>query len=264
MKQIRINFIGKDSVPYDNIIEVPDEIYDAYLKQKEKYPNKEELFPNANAGTVKEFLNKVQKGITPKNLRTVVCNETLINELKKKNITKNNTEAEKIRAIFEANLVVAKTLNHQKNVAKNQKEGEEKIKEKIAKNKERIKTLKETQKLKLIKLNEKAAKYKIAFKGQKLLKEKLAEIEETKNKLVSQMDKAITNLEKSKFNLDKKIQTKDIALGTSLGSYCDAKVLYSYLKFIDLPIDKIYSAALQKSFKWAENVSDSYWQSYPS
>jgi hypothetical protein len=264
MKQIRLNFLGKDSVVYDNIISIPDEIYDMLKKQQESNDGEDRLFPNASAGSVQDFLNKVQPGITPKNLRTVVCNEVLINELKKKNITKKNTEAEKIRAIFEANLEIAKTLNHQKNVSKNQKEGEAKIKERVEKAKERIKLLKQNQKTKLQKLDEKAEKYKAAFKGQKLLKDKLAEISEAKVKLTKQLERAKLGVEKAEFNLDKKVQTKDIALGTSLASYADAKVLYSYLKYIDLPIGKIYTPALQKSFQWAEGVDEKYWQSYPS
>jgi hypothetical protein len=264
MKQIKLKFLGKDSVPYENIIDVPDEIYDILKKQKESNDTSDQLFPHATAGSVKNYLNKIHPGITPKFCRTVVCNEVLIRELKKKNITKNNTEVEKIRAIFEANLEIAKTLNHQKNISKNQKDGENKIKEKIANAKERIKNLKETQKIKLAKLNEKAEKYKTAFKGQKLLKEKLAEIDEAKAKLVKQLEKSKLSIERAEFNLGKKVQTKDIALGTSLASYADAKVLYSYLKYIDLPIGKIYTPALQKSFQWAEDVDEKYWISYPS
>jgi hypothetical protein len=263
MKQIRLKFLGKDSVPYDNVISIPDEIYDILKKQSEN-SDSDRLFPHATAGDVQQFLNKVQPGITPKNLRTVVCNEVLIRELKKKNITKNNTEAEKIRAIFEANLEIAKTLNHQKNVSKNQKEGESKIQERVKKAKERAKALKIKRREKLIALGLKEKKYKEAFKGQKLLKEKLAEIETAKAKLITQAERSAASIEKAEFALDKKVQTKDIALGTSLASYADAKVLYSYLKYIDLPIGKIYTPALQKSFQWAEGVDEKYWINYPA
>jgi hypothetical protein len=264
MKQIRLHFLGKDSVPYDNVIDVPDEIYKALQDAKNANSGDRLFSDKVTAGSVQQFLNQIQPGITPKNLRTVVCNEVLINELKKKNITKENTEAEKLRAIFEANLEIAKTLNHQKNVSKNQKEGESKIKERVSKSKERVKQLKATHKEKVAKLDERAAKYRVALKGQKLLKEKLAEIEAAKAKLVTQLEKAKAAVERTEFALEKKVQTKDIALGTSLASYADAKLLYSYLKFIDLPIGKIYTPALQKSFQWAEGVDENYWRTYPS
>ena len=263
MKKIRLNFLGKDSVTYDNTIEVPDEIYAALEAVKNRNPGKK-MFENADVGTVTKFLNQVQKGITPKNLRTVVCNEVLINELKKKNISKENTESEKLRAIFEANLEIAKTMNHQKNVSKNQKEGEQKADERIKKCKERIKVLKTKHKEKIERLNTQAAKFKIAFKGQKLLKEKLDWVEEQKSKLTVQMEKALLNAEKAEFNSDKKKLTKDIALGTSLSAYADPKLLYSYLKYIDLPIEKIYTPGMRKAFSWAESVDENYWRNYPS
>ena len=263
MKKIRLNFIGKDSVPYDNTIEIPEEIY-SVIEAIQNRGKTDEMFPNADAGSVKDFLSQVQKGITPKSLRTVVCNEVLINELKKKNITKENTEAEKLRAIFEANLEIAKTMNHQKNVSKNQKEGEQKATERVKKCKERIKTLKAKHKEQIAKLDAQIAKFRIALKGQKLLKVKLAEIEEKKTKLTAQMERAVRAAEKAEFASDKKKLTKDIALGTSLAAYADPQLLYSYLKYIDLPIEKIYTPGARRSFSWAESVDENYWRTYPS
>jgi DNA topoisomerase-1 len=262
--EVTLDFLGKDSVRYLNTVKVGTTMRAELFALKGNRGKDEKLFDKADSGTVKAFLGIAHKGLTPKQIRTVVCNETLINNLKAKNITKDNTEAEKLRAIFEANLEIARTLNHQKNVSKNQKEGEEKIADRVKNAKERIKTLKIKHAEKLAKLDEQAAKAKIAFKGTKLLKEKLAKIEETKANLITQMGKAKVAAEKAAFNLDKKKLTKDIALGTSLSAYADPQLLYSYLKTIELPISRIYTPQQMKNCEFAEGVDPNYWRTYPS
>ena len=260
---VTFDFLGKDSVRDNRTIEIDPAIWKQLNKQHGTCKLGERIFSKDDLD-VNGYLKKIHPGATVKNLRTVVCNEVLVNELKKKKTTKNNSESEKIRAIFEANLEIAKTMNHQKNVGKNQKEGEQKIAERVAKAKARVKDLKKKHSEKISKLDEKAAKYKVSFKGMKILKEKLAEIENAKVKLTVQMERAKTAIEKTEFALDKKKLTKDIALGTSLAAYADPQLLYSYLKFIDLPIEKIYTPALRKAFVWAESVDENYWRTYPS
>jgi DNA topoisomerase-1 len=261
--KIRLNFLGKDSVTYDNVIEVPEEIWNQF-NQLIKSTGSGLLFPNGTSGDVKNFLDKIQKGITPKNLRTVVCNETLVKNLKQHSVTKASKESEKIKAIFEANLEIAKTLNHQKNVSKGYKEAETKSKERVQKTKDRLKVVKAQYKDRMAKLEAKADKFRVALKGQKLLKEKLAEIEEAKAKLVSQTEKAKANIERAEFALDKKQLTKDVALGTSLANYADPKVIYSYLKFIDLDPSKIFTASVRKVFDpLAQDIDEDYWRNYP-
>jgi DNA topoisomerase-1 len=260
---IELSFLGKDSVPFKSAIEIPEEIYVQFEKLIAKKQPVDKLF-KAGSGDVKAFLNKAQKGITPKQLRTVVCNETLIKNLKAKTVTKDSKESDKIRAIFEANLEIARTLNHQKNISKNYNEAEDKVKERVQKSKDRLATVKAQHVDRLAKLDEKAAKYRVAFKGQKLLKEKLAEIDEAKAKLVSQMERVKGSIEKAEFALLKKQETKEISLGTSLSSYADGKVLMSYLKYIDLEPSKIFTATQLKTFAYAEGVDEKYWRNYPA
>jgi hypothetical protein len=263
--KIHLSFCGKDSVMYDNTIEVPKNVYDQFQKILAGKSADQKLF-KVGSGEVNAFLNGLQKGTTAKNLRTVVSNETLINNLKTKTVTKQSTEAEKIRAIFEANLEIAKTLNHQKNVSKTYKESETKVKERVAATKTRLKELKAKQKEKLDKLDEKAAGYRVAFKGQKLLNEKLAEVSAAKTKLIAQIDRAKTAIERAELNLDKKKLTKDINLGTSLSAYADFRVILSYLKYIDLPISKIFTAGQLKNISnfTDKNIDENWWKSYPN
>jgi len=259
--QITFDFLGKDSVRDYRTINIDPIVFNELKKRWNQNKPNNKIFKTCD---VNGYLKKIHPGATVKNLRTVVCNEILVNNLKQKKVSKDSTEAEKLRAIFEANLEIAKTLNHQKNVGKNQKEGEEKIAERVKKAKARVKTLKVKHEEKIAKLNDKLNKYRIAYKGMKILKEKENEIAEAKIKLTTQMERAKTAIEKTEFALDKKKLTKDISLGTSLAAYADPKLLYSYLKSIELPIEKIYTQSLRKAFVWAENIDSEYWRTYPS
>jgi len=262
--EIQFDFLGKDSVPDQRIISVQPTVHAFLSKRLKALKAGERIFrPNVN---VNSYLKRIQPGATVKNLRTVVCNEVLVNSLKTKKVTKANTDAEKLRAIFEANLEIAKTLNHQKNVGKNQKEGEQKIAERVKRAKERVKTIKAAHAGKVTKLDEKANKFKTLYAGTpKLLKEKLDEIKTAKAKLVTQMEKAKANIEKVELALDKKKLTKDISLGTSLANYVDFKIIKSYCDEIDLPIERIFSKAQMTVVeKQVENCPPNYWRTYPS
>jgi len=259
---VTFDFLGKDSVPETRTIIIDENVWYNLESLLACRDTNERIFNNDI--DVNGYLKKIHPGATVKNLRTVKCNEVLVKNLKTKKVTKTNTEAEKLRAIFEANLEIAKTMNHQKNIGKNQKEGEVKIAEKVQKAKARVKELKKKHKEKIIKLDTQVAKIKIAFKGMKILKEKLAKIEETKIKMIAQMERAVMSIEKTEFALDKKKLTADIALGTSLANYADPNVIYSYCKYVDLPIERIYSASQRKNLTFAESVDANYWINYPS
>lgn len=258
--KVSFNFLGKDSVPYINTIEIDSEIWN--VLSKKTFKENKKIF---RVNNVNHYLKQIHAGATAKNLRTVVCNKTLVDELKKKTVTEKSTEAEKIRAIFEANLEIAKTLNHQKNVGKTQKESEEKIKERIKKAKLRFIEIKKSHTEKIKKLNEKIIKFESLYKTMpEMLKEKMKEIKIQKEKFDKQLERAKLSIEKTEFNLDKKKLTADISLGTSLANYADPKIIISYCRFVKLPIERIYSAVQLKSYEFALNVNKIYWSNYPN
>lgn len=261
MKKFTLSFIGKDSVPFTREIELPDEIYDEFKKLYDAANSGEEIFNKVNSADVSKFLNEAHKGISPKVLRTAKCNEVLVENLKKQNVDKNSTEAEKIRAIYRANLEIAKTLNHQKNVAKNFKEQETKAQEKVEKQQDNLKKLAEVQTEKLAKLDEDAKKIKKQYANMPAIKaSKLEKIDEKRAKLQTQLDKANARIEKAEFNLTKKQETKDINLGTSLGAYADFRIIMSWCKDIGLDPSKIYTKALLEKGNWAKDTPASYWK----
>ena len=233
MAVIKLEFLGKDSVPFSREIEVSDEVYSLLQKMKEGKNANDEIFDKAGAGDVSLFLKEIDKSLSPKVLRTAKCNTVLIENLKKQKVTKDSSMTEKLAAIYNSNLAIAKELNHQKNVGKNQKAQEEKSNDKLS----------------------------VAEKKLKELKKQLKEADEKRAaKLKNQISTQKERVEAAKLQAKKKSETADIALGTSLGNYADPRIVYSYCKYIDLPIDKVYNKSLQEKFSWAESVDENYWK----
>lgn len=261
MKTINLDFLGKDSVRYCKDIELPDEVYDELKKLADMKNPGEEIFDRATSADVSAFLNEVHQGISPKVLRTAKCNKVLVENLKKQQVSKDATPSEKVRAMYRANLEIAKTLNHQKNVAKNFKEQEKKAEEKVDNQKQSLKDLVKKQKEKLEKIaaDEKDVKVKYE-KMPKIRAEKLSKLQERRQKLEAQVAKAEARIEKAEFNLTKKQETKDINLGTSLAAYADSRVIFSWCNDVGLDPKMIYTKALLEKFSDAADTPASFWK----
>lgn len=259
--EVTLSFIGKDSVPFKRDIEMPEDIYDAFKELIEGKSSKDEIFDKISSSDVSAFLNEAYQGISPKVLRTAKCNQVLVDELKKQNVTKKSTEQEKIRALYRANLEIAKTLNHQKNVAKNQKEQESKAKDNVAAQKDKLKALRERQKEQLKKIRSEKARIKlIKDKNPELYKARLAKLKEKEEKLKTQLAKAEARIDNAEFKYEKRKETKDINLGTSLGAYADFRIIYSWCNDMDLDPRKIYNKGLFEKSQWAADTPASFWR----
>ena len=131
MKILELTFKGKDSVNYENEIEVPDYIADLIKDlQKQKKPD-DKLF-SVDSGDVSQFLkNSGNKDLSPKQFRTAIASKLIVEELLAMNVEKSWPEWKKIDAFNKANLAVAKKLNHQKNVGKNHEDQQKKMSETI-------------------------------------------------------------------------------------------------------------------------------------
>ena len=262
MPTISLSFIGKDSVPFKRDIDVQQNVYDAYKALTENKNPKDKIFDKVDSSDVSAFLNKVYKGISPKVLRTAKCNDVLIKNLKALKADKSMDDVEKLRIIYKANLEIARTLNHQKNISKNYSEQEEKAKARVTSSYDRLKELKKAQTAKLNKIDEQREKIKSMYSKMpnKMMKDKLAELDAKKEKLTIQLEKQNARIEKAKFSLNKKEETKDINLGTSLAAYADPRVIFSWAKDVNLPVEKIYTKALLEKFNWAKDTPADFWK----
>ena len=54
------------------------------------------------------------------------------------------------------------------------------------------------------------------------------------------------------------MELKNISLGTSKANYIDPRITVAFLKLHNLPIDKVFSKALQEKFQWAFTVDSTF------
>ena len=188
MHKIKIDALCKDSVPYKAEFDIPDEVYNVLKELKDKKADEDQLF-DATAGTVTGFLKECMPELTPKLFRTALGTKILCEELRNTKWDPNWSEARKIQAFNDANLAVAKKLNHQHDVAKNFNEQVSKLDDKIAKAQDNFKERKRKFAEQILKFNQDRAKAHEKFDGAEL-KQKLADIDAKEQKAREQLKKA--------------------------------------------------------------------------
>jgi DNA topoisomerase-1 len=229
---LEFNFLGKDSVPWQKKLEVNSDDTRALHENlvaftKGKDPSVQ-IFDSINSRKVNAFLGSIMPGLTAKVFRTCIATYVVQDSLKKEKIDKNSSEAQKIYAARKANLQAAITCNHKKGVdPKNPaaRKALEKFEESVAKKKEAIAAAK-------------------------------AEIEARKWKTENQEKRMKERLERMEVQLKLQQDTKDYNIGTSLRNYIDPRVMKAWLNFVELDWTKVYTATLQRKFKWVEGYKD--------
>lgn len=234
---IEFNFLGKDSVPWQKILEVDSEdtkgLYENLVYFMKSKSDKEEIFEDVNSSKVNAFLRSIDRknmpNLTAKVFRTYVATQVVKESLKNPpvEVSKNVNESRKVYVAKMANLQAAMTCNHKKGVDPNNpaaKKSLEKFEDSVANKRAKIEGLK-------------------------------SELKATKYKTESQTRKAEQRLEKLQLQLKLQEETKDYNLGTSLRNYVDPRVFKAWADYLDLDWTKIYTATLQRKFKWIEQYS---------
>src|SRR3989338_11573945 len=90
----------------------------------------------------------------------------------------------------------------------------------------------------------------------KKLKSRLRKAKSTKN--VDKINKLTIHIQKVKSKKELKLQLKNISLGTSKSNYIDPRITVAFMKLHNLPIDKVFSKALQEKFSWAFSVGSDF------
>ena len=221
---IKLDFLGKDSVRYCKKIVVLPQIYNninEFIKNKTK---KDDIFDLISPAILNEYLNNILPGLTTKVWRTYNASYLFQKEIDKINVekVKNIDVNERLNYLIlmfnNANTEVALLCNHQKNV-------NSKIDDILNKMDTKIKDLK-NKKLKLTD------------------KDKLKKIE-SKIKLL-------------KIKKETKIKMKNVSLGTSKTNYIDPRIIFAFIKKYDISPDKIFTKSLLKRFTWASNIENNY------
>ncbi|AYV83901.1 MAG: dna topoisomerase 1b [Hyperionvirus sp.] len=222
---IKLDFLGKDSVRYLNAVPV---LPIAYKNLKEfaagKSPD-DELFDKVNSNDVNKYLQEFMKGLTAKVFRTYNASNSFSKELRK--ITKkyeNYTGDDKMKRLLDefnkANLKVARLMNHQKKVPKSYADQLEKMNEQI--------------------------------------NQAMGELKTNPNITPAKVEKLKKKIKALKAKKKVKSETKNIALGTSKINYIDPRITVGFIKKNNIPIDKLFTKALQDKFKWAFDADENF------
>ena len=226
--KIRLNFLGKDSVKYDRLLNIDHPVY---VNIEEFMQNKEmntQLFDLVSSTDINNYLKSFLPGLSAKVFRTFQASDLLQKELKKiSNKLDTYEEADKINLLLDefnkANSKVAILCNHQRNITKNNTQITEKINESIKKLKAKIR------------------------KASTANKKNPTKIAEMKNKL-----------KKLRAKKEMMLEVKNLALGTSKTNYLDPRISIAYMRQHKIPIEKIFTKTLIKKFEWAFDVDESF------
>lgn len=233
-KFIELNFLGKDSVPWQKTLEINSEdtkgLYqNIQLFMKDKGHNTE-IFDNINSSKVNAFLRKIDPknvpGLTAKVFRTYLATKIVKESLKNPpfDVNKESSDPKKIYVAKIANLKAAIACNHKKGIDPNNpasKKALEKFAESVAKKEEAIEKIRN-------------------------------DILSNKWKTQKQKEKLVSRMEKIEYQLKLQKETRDYNLGTSLRNYIDPRIMKIWLDDVELDWKKVYTSTLQRKFKWIE------------
>ena len=217
--KIKLDFLGKDSIRYKNMVDIDSDVYQNLIMFLTNKTKKDYLFDFITPVTLNEYLKNFMEGLSAKVFRTFNSSKLFQEELNKitekyKDYKKNDLATILKNEYIKANIKVADLCNHQKNVSKSSAEQINKLNKQIKELSNKKKEL--TDKKKIKKINEKI----------KILKNK----KELKNNM------------------------KNLSLGTSQLNYIDPRITFSFVKKHKLNIDNFLTKTIQEKFWWAKDV----------
>jgi DNA topoisomerase-1 len=221
---IRLDFLGKDSVRYLNVATVDHVAYMNLADFTKGKGSDDKLFDLITTNDVNRYLQTFMKGLTAKVFRTFNASYLFSRELRKIDKKYENYEGpDKIKLLLDefnkANLKVAKQMNHQRKISKSFSEQVDKINDQIRELSSQLRS-KSINPARRVKIRKKIGDLKV------------------------------------KKNI--KMETKNLALGTSKTSYIDPRITVAFIKKYNIPAEKIFSRSLIDKFDWAFKVGPDY------
>lgn len=260
---ISFNFVGKDSVKFENTIEVPSYVAKAIKSFCKNKKDDDQIFDLIDASDINKFLSECMPECTAKLFRTAIASKLLVDAFKEQKVTKGMTLREKLHAFDMANLAVATKLNHKRALPKNFNEQLGKMDKQIedALKKEKETTAKAKENIK--KINSQLNKFS-NLPDNDLKKVMLKNLKDKKAKETAKIEKAQEKVKSLQEKKEFKSTTGEIALGTSKTNYITPQLAYSICSDLDIPVEKILTTTLQKKFAWAKDTPKTYWKKYPN
>jgi len=226
--KIKFDFLGKDSVRYVNTVKIDDNVYSTIMSFTKDKKKSDDLFELINPTMLNIYLKSMMEELTAKVFRTFNASFLFQNEISGINSKFDKYKDEdKLNVLLDlynkANVKVAMLCNHQKNVSKSFNEQLEKMDDKIDE-----------------------------------LVEKKKELGQDKDKNKDKLKKLEMKIKDAKNKKELKMELKNLSLSTSKTNYIDPRITIAFLKYHDIPIEKVFSQALRDKFFWAMDV-DKTW-----
>lgn len=236
---IRFDFLGKDSMRYENTVEVEDKVFkNVQLFKRETATGKakkegDQLFECFDAQDLNVRLKDLMEGLSVKVFRTYNASITLDRLLFEESFENDETVDGRVAHFNRANKEVAILCNHQRSVPKGHEGQMGKMQEKLAALEEEVQDLERELKL---------ARAGKAGKDGKVWKE-----ESVANKLAKKREQ----LERTRIQAKVKEDLKTVALGTSKINYLDPRITVAWCKRHEVPIEKVFNKSLLTKFLWS-------------
>ncbi|KAF4401902.1 hypothetical protein G4B88_017414 [Cannabis sativa] len=242
--KLEFNFLGKDSIRYENTVEVELPVYKAIMQFQSGKKGGDDLFDLLDTSKLNAHLKELMPGLTAKVFRTFNASITLDDMLSQE--TKDGDLEEKKTVYNTANKQVAIICNHQRTISKSHEAQMTKLMEKVRELEDVLTELK-------VDLDR-------ARKGKPPLKD--ADGKTKRNLSPEALEKKIaqtnTKIEKIKRDMHNKEDTKTVALGTSKINYLDPRITVAWCKRHEVPIEKIFNKSLLAKFAWAMDVDPDF------
>ena len=239
--KISLDFLGKDSVRYQNTVKIEPDVYNVLIKFTKDKSKTDDLFDLINPQMLNQYLGTMMEGLTAKVFRTFNASKLFhqeLNEINEKIDKMNHDDSSKINLILDmynkANIKVAILCNHQKNISKSFEEQIDKITDVLDELKKKKKDLEND-------------KDKIDKNDKDKIKKQNEKIHKIKDKILQTTNKK-----------DLKMELKNLSLTTSKTNYIDPRITIAFFKKHKLPLEKIFSQTLRDKFFWAMDVPDDW------
>lgn len=241
---IKFDFLGKDSIRYENTVDVHPTVYrnveqfkKINSKGKKKSPQ-DMLFDTFDAGDLNKELKSRMDGLSVKVFRTYNASITLDRLLFEIEQSTHAVTADEKKAEYDkANKEVAILCNHQKSVPKTHGNTMERMQGKLDVIRQELADLED--------------EYRVAVGGKvKEAGKKIASVDTIRNKI----ERKKAQLFKAELVARTKEDLKTVALDTSKTNYLDPRITVAWCKRNEVPIEKVFRKTLCAKFIWAMDV----------
>ncbi|KAI3765206.1 hypothetical protein L2E82_15234 [Cichorium intybus] len=242
---LKFDFLGKDSIRYQNEVEVELPVFKAIQQFRTGKKGNEDLFDKLDTSTLNAHLKELMPGLTAKVFRTYNASITLDDMLNRDTKGGGNI-AENVVVYNQANKEVAIICNHQRSVSKSHSAQMMKLNEKI----EELKGVVGELEIDMAR----AKKGKPPLKGSDGKPKRNMNPEAIQKKI----DQTNAKIEKMERDKETKEDLKTVALGTSKINYLDPRITVAWCKRREVPIEKIFNKSLLAKFAWSMDVDPSF------